>query len=142
MKETDQLTQLFESLGEIEQLNEFFFSRGEAWGAVLMLNIFQDMGEGDREEEDLDEVLPFRQTKDWQRVERKYKSIAKKLAHAISRSNVKLTDEMVTDLEDSYYEGSDSYDSLEYALDYLPELYDRQIQVITDIIKGNYEDEF
>jgi len=131
MKETDQLKNLFESLGKIEQLNEYYWGRGDRIADLDMLNLFADF---DEHEEMLFPGIP-----EWEVVKRKYAPVAKKLTKAINMSEIKLDDDMIRVLEDVYYEGSDMYESLEDAVEYFPKMYDKQIAIIMSILKGTFD---
>lgn len=127
MNETDQLKKLMEAI----QLNEYLVREGEPVSTVLQLNIFTDA------ESRLSEYEEFRSSPEWMAIENKYYALAVKLESMVNRSNATLDELGVDAVHRVWYDGSDAYDSVKDAIHFLPQIYDRQIATVQDILKRN-----
>lgn len=118
------------------QLNEYLLMKGEPITSVLGLNLFQDLVELDNlsaEDEN------FANNSQWQQIEKKYAPIANKLRLALHKKGGVLTAAEAAALEDTWYDGSDAYDDME--LNFLSNVYDKQIDMIEALLAGNITDE-
>jgi len=139
-------------LMEAATLLEYLMREGDSIKKLLDLNVFGDTGhtEGDGivygpndvswEEGEIDPQLQ----KEWLREVKPYAQKAGKLKNAIMKAAAKgrkLTDAEVEAAEGTWYDGSDLYNELEFAFEELPGVWDRQIEVVTDIINGDIVDD-
>lgn len=96
------------------------------------MNLFVDMEDGQRLSQHSQD---HKDDQAWLAVEQKYAPVADKLAEIIMKSDRLLTSKEARVLDRVCYDGSDAYDSPEESVDFLPELYDRQIEVLRKILK-------
>ena len=120
------------------QLNEYLTRPGSPINSIFGLNIFQDSEPGEKLSDHYDD---FRESPEWMAIENKYAAKARELAAQISALKGKvLTDDQSKDIDNVWYDGSDAYDDVGAAVDFLPEVYNAQIRVIQRVIeshKGN-----
>lgn len=117
---------------EIQKLNEYLVREGDKLGEILALNLFSDMYKGQKLSEFDDE---YKNNKKWMKIEKKYSIITSKLERLVKKQkNRKLTEDEVDEIHNVWYDGSDAYDSVEDSIDFLPSIYDAQIDMIRDII--------
>ena len=124
----------------VEQLNEYLVRQGDSFDELLSLNVFEDILAN--EEEDF---LDFHGDRRWQEVVNNYKGIAQQLADQIKKYAAKgrtLTSEEAEYAEETWYDGSDAYNSVEEAVEWLPEIFDRQLEAVEAILDGNIEGEY
>ena len=131
MSELKQLRALMESI----QLNEYLVTQGEPINAVTQLNLF-----GDAEERPSEHEAEFRSSSDWMEVENTYYGIASKLEAMLASSPIILSDQDVDDIHSVWYDGSDSYSDVETALENLPDIYDAQIELVQNLLRGGEQE--
>lgn len=123
-------------LSESAQLNEYLLRGGMPISEVLQLNVFVDMTEK------LSENLPeWAEDADWMAIEQKYAPIAAALEQRIRRENRQLTDAEARAIERTWYDGSDAYEYVEDSIEFLPEIYDAQLDIVDALLAGNLTDE-
>lgn len=131
---------ILETLKRVEetapQLNEYLVKGGMPVKDVLALNLFQDF---DPEEGCAAQFPEFANSKQWQQVVRKYSRIADELEKQILAINQPLTHSQAEEIEEVWYDGSDAYDDME--IDYLVNIYNRQIATVEAVIAGELQDD-
>ena len=110
-------------------VTEYLVQAGDNIGEISGLNLFADM---------TDDSDMFAGEPEWDAVVQKYRPIADKLKAEIeAQGDRELTANEVEEIESVWYDGSDAYDNAEEAVNYLPRVYDQQIELIQDLLAGN-----
>ena len=132
-------------LMEAVQLNEYLVRRGDRFDGLLSLNVFGDMGMRE------DSILFYDDpdngdspSYEWEKVVKNYRGHAQKLANEIKKYAAKgrtLTSAEAEAAENTWYDGSDAYQSEPEAVEWLPDIYDNQLNTVEEILHGNIEDE-
>jgi hypothetical protein len=121
----------------VERLNEYLVRRGDKFDALLSLNVYEDILDDANEN-----FLDFHGDARWQRVVNNYKGHALEQAKQIKAYAAKgrtLTDAEAAYAEETWYDGSDAYDNVEDAVEWLPEIFDAQLEAVEEILHGNIE---
>ena len=106
---------------------------------MLALNVYEDVAGKELFGEDF---LDFAGDPEWQEVVNNYKGHALEQAKQIKEYAAKgrtLTSAEAEYAENTWYDGSDSYNDIELALEYLPQTYDAQLEAVEEILHGNIE---
>jgi len=120
---------------EIKKLNEYFVSEGDSLDAALVLNIFTDFDKHEGVTSQFGKEA--KDNKQWMKIDSKYSKKSKKLEQLILKNkNKELNDIDAKSIEDVMYDGSDAYDSIDDAIEYLPKIYDNQIKAIIKVLKN------
>jgi hypothetical protein len=115
-----------------EQVAEYDLNTGNNVNNILELNLFRDMLDPEAIEYDRDP----KDAAKWKQLEAKWKPIAEHLAKIVKELAVDgktLNQEEVRSINDTFYEGSDAYDS-RLMLTELPKIYDNQATTIKFIL--------
>lgn len=111
---------------EASLLNEYFVKPGEMPDSILELNVFQDLL--DLKDDEMDDGR-FPDTMSIDRI-KQYQSAAENIATMIKQlPEFPLLPDMVSSVEDAWYDGSDAYEDPEL----LTGIYDNQLQVCKNI---------
>ncbi len=130
----------------VEQLDEYLVREGESIETLLRLNVFGDMGFGDDPElfsDDPDNGVEMSEA--WAEViydnqpeaEERYLQIKGE-----AENGRKLTNAEARVAENTWYDGSDAYQSEEEAAEHLPGVYANQLNVVENILHGLVDDEW
>ena len=116
-------------------LKEYFAESGENFGDVPGINFIEDF-------DPTNNPIYDRVDENWLKDKRvvavfnKYKKVYEKLSGVIdSLSSYELDEEDAEVIDDSIYDGSDAYDSVDDYCEYLPKFYDKQIKIILALSK-------
>ena len=115
-----------------EQVVEYDLNTGNNVNNILELNLFRDMLDPEAIEYDRDP----KDAAKWKQLEAKWKPIAEHLAKIVKELAVDgktLNQEEVRSINDTFYEGSDAYDS-RLMLTELPKIYDDQATTVKFIL--------
>lgn len=126
-----------EELGKSKKklLKEYLVRAGQSLDEVGALNLFTDFAEGQLLSDYEDE---FAESKKWMAIESKYSKIADSLWKIIEKNKkIKLDEDDVDLIENSWYDGSDAYDDMDEAVSYLPKVYNKQIKVIQQVLRNH-----
>ena len=110
-------------------LVEYLVQDGDNLTAALGLNLFSDADDRLSEYESI-----YAHDKTWMAIERKYVKIAQRLEKGIKKAHITLDEEDADEIDAVWYDGSDAYESVEEAIEELPQVYNNQIRVIIDIM--------
>lgn len=115
-----------------QPLNEYLIAPGAKASDILLLNLFTDLLGNDR----ISLHYPdWNRDSDWKNAEKKYVPIATKLSEMIKKyRNRKLSEEDVSTLENTWYDGSDIYDDMD--VESLTEYYDMQIDAVIEVLEN------
>lgn len=130
----------------VEQLDEYLVREGESIETLLRLNVFGDMGFGDDSElfsDDPDNGVEM--SEEWANViydnqpeaEERYLQIKGE-----AESGRKLTNAEAQAAENTWYDGSDAYQSEPEAVEHLPGVYANQLNTVENILHGLVDDEW
>jgi hypothetical protein len=132
--EVNQLAEWADSVSNPKQLNEYLLRAGDKVSDILELNVFQDFIGPDPVSVHYPD---FKQDPNWMKVEKKYTLIAQKLAATLKKiGNRKLSQSDAEELERTWYDGSDAYDDPETGAEFLPPIYDAQIEAIVEFLEN------
>lgn len=121
------------------QLNEYLLRGGMPIRNVLELNLFSDFTE---DEPFSSYYEGFAENPQWMAIEQRYTQMAQALKQKIlAQSNRKLTNAEANALESTWYDGADAYSDVEDAVEFLPNIYDAQIDIVDALLAGNITDE-
>jgi hypothetical protein len=133
----------------VEKLYEYLVREGDPFNHLLYLNVFGDTGLGEDAvvygpndeswgEGELDPELQ----QEWMNTIKPYMKRASKLKREIlkaAKTGRKLSHEEANAAENTWYDGSDSYSELELGLEFLPPVYENQLEVVEAILDGDIE---
>jgi hypothetical protein len=117
---------------EAEQIVEYDLNTGNNVNNILELNLFRDMLDPEAIEYDRDP----KDAAKWKQLEAKWKPIAEQLANIVKELAVDgktLNQEEVRSINNTFYEGSDAYDS-RLMLTELPKIYDKQATTVKFVL--------
>lgn len=126
-------------LMEAVQLNEYLVRRGDKFDGLLNLNVYGDIAGEELFNED---YLDFAGDPAWQDVVADYKGHVLEQAKLIKEYAAKgrtLTSAEAEHAENTWYDGSDAYGSVEEAVEWLPGIFDAQLEAVEEILHGNIE---
>ncbi len=101
--------------------------------SIYNLNIFSDFDNIDDFNDDSEFKFPKSLISSYKKV---YIELSRKVKK-LEDTNYKFTSEEIDELEDVMYSGSDAYETEEMMEDELPKIYDRQIDVVKQILGDN-----
>ena len=128
-------------LMEAVKLNEYLIRNGDTLSSLLKLNLFQDILGGGEEVIFYDEDEGDYHA-EWKPVVEKYEPIARQLYKRIKHKGKReLSPAEVEAAEACWYDGGDAYGWAEEGADWLPEIYDNQIEVVEAILNGDIVDD-
>lgn len=127
-------------LSDSTQLNEYLLKPSMPASEILNLNLFADFTEDELPSAYYGELAD---SPEWMALEQQYSQIAQALKQKLAAQphNRILSAAEARALEGTWYDGSDAYSSVEDALEFLPEIYDAQIDMIEAFLAGNITDE-
>ena len=132
-------------LMEAVQLNEYLVREGESIDTLLQLNVFGDMGM--REDPELftdDPDNGSHVSPEWLEVIQDYQGEAEERMLQIqgeAENGRKLTRAEAEAAENTWYDGSDAYQSEPEAVEWLPDVYANQLNTVENILHGLIDDE-
>jgi len=132
-------------LMEMVQLNEYLVREGESIETLLLLNVFGDMGMREDPELFTDDPDNGNQiSREWADVIEDHQGEAEERMLQIqdeAKSGRKLTRAEAEAAENTWYDGSDAYQSEEEAVEWLPDIYANQLNTVENILHGLIDDE-
>ena len=133
MKKSELRQMIKEEINKLQKhtIQEYLVRQGDKIEDLMGLNLFEDG------KDKLSNTREFRSDPSWMNIERKYSKIASDLEKQLKpffKQPIPLN--IVRQLDSSWYDGSDAYDDPVMAIEHLPEIYDKQIRLITVLLRN------
>ena len=117
---------------DFNMVNEYFAQSGDSlYDAVCQLNVLTDGLKGQRPSEYYDD---FAASPEWMNIEQTYYPRAVALAVQLKPYKKPISQSMADKIDNLVYDGGDSYDDVEEAIESLVEIYDTQIAFLEKLV--------